>query len=84
MVTVKLFGTLRLDSGIKELSVSAGVVKDLLPLIAAEMKKIDPSLDITVKDLKGCIMSVNNRQVTLKTKLNDGDVLFMLPAVGGG
>lgn len=84
MVTVKLFGTLRLDSGIKELTVSAGVVKDLLPLIVSEMKKLDPSLGITVKDLKSCIMSVNSKQVTLKTRLNDGDVLFMLPAVGGG
>ena len=84
MVTVKIFGTLRLDSGIKELSVRAGTVKELLPLIADEMKKQNPSLDISVKDLKSCIMSVNSKQVTLKTVLSDGDVLFMLPAVGGG
>ena len=33
MVTVKLFGTFRLDSGIKEMSLDVSSVKDIFPII---------------------------------------------------
>ena len=84
MVTVKLFGTFRLDSGIKELCVEAKVVKDILPLIMDEVIKKDPHTKLTVNDLKGCIVSRNGKQIKLNTPLCDGDVLFLVPAVGGG
>ena len=84
MVTVKLFGTFRLDSGIKELTVDAAVVKDILPLIMDEVIRKDPDTKLTMKDLKGCIVSRNGKQIKMNTKLDDGDVLYLVPAVGGG
>ena len=84
MVTVKLFGTFRLDSGIKELCVDAGVVKDILPIIMDEVIKKDPDTKLTIKDLKGCIVSRDGKQIKMNAPLNDGDVLYLVPAVGGG
>lgn len=84
MITVKLFGTFRLDSGIKELAVDAELVKDILPIIMDEVKKKDPNTKLTIRDLKGCIVSRNGKQIKMNTRLNDGDILFLVPAVGGG
>lgn len=84
MVTVKLFGTFRLDSGIKELSLDAETVKQMLPMIMDEVKKKNPKTDLTIKDLKGCIASLNGKQVSFTTKLKDGDVVLLVPAVAGG
>ena len=53
MVTVKLFGTFRLDSGLKELQLEAGSVKDIFPLIMDEVRRLDPQTELTMKDLKG-------------------------------
>ena len=52
MVTVKMFGTFRLDSG--------------------------------MKDVKGCIVCLHDKQVRPSTKLNDGDEVVLVPAVAGG
>jgi len=38
MVTVKLFGTLRLDSGVKELTAEADTIRALYPLVLAEIR----------------------------------------------
>ena len=84
MVTVKLFGTFRLDSGIKELKLDARTVKDILPIIMDEVIKKDPDTKLSIKDLKGCIVSRNGKQIKMSTSLNDGDVLYLVPAVGGG
>lgn len=84
MVTVKLFGTFRIDSGIKQLQIEASCVKDIFPIIMDEVKRRDPETELTMKDLKGCLVSIGGRQVSLRTKLNDGDELYLVPAVGGG
>lgn len=84
MVTVKLFGTFRLDSGIKEMQLEAAAVKDIYPQIMDEVKRIDPNSALSMKDVKGCIVSVNGKQVSARTKVNDGDVIFLVPAVAGG
>lgn len=84
MVTVKLFGTFRIDSGIKELQVDAECVKDIFPIVMNEVRRRDPNTTLTLKDLKGCLVSRGGRQISLKTKLNDGDELYLVPAVGGG
>lgn len=84
MVTVKLFGTFRIDSGIKELQIEASYVKDIFPIIMDEVKRRDPETELTMKDLKGCLVSIGGRQVSFRTKLNDGDELYLVPAVGGG
>lgn len=84
MVSVKLFGTFRLDSGIKELELDISSIKKLLPLIMDEVKRRDPETELTIKDLKGCIFSLNGKQVGINSKLKDGDELYLVPAVAGG
>ena len=49
-----------------------------------EVKKRDPQTALTMKDLKGCIVSLNGKQVGMKAQLQDGDTLFLVPAVAGG
>lgn len=84
MVTVKLFGLLRLETGLKSLRVEAGSVKELYPILLAEAKKADPDTRITAADIDGCIVAVNGRQVRKSSPLRDGDqVLLMSPACGG-
>ena len=84
MITVKLFGTFRLDSGIKELQIEAKTVKDLYPVVMQEVLKANPYTTLSMKDVKGCIVSIGGKQVGVRTKLNDGDVVFLVPAVAGG
>lgn len=84
MVTVKLFGTFRLDSGLKELQLEAGSVKDIFPLIMDEVRQLDPQTELTMKDLKSCVVSLNGRQVGMRTALSDGDLVILVPAVAGG
>ena len=84
MVHVKLFGVFRLDSGVKELDVSAATPKDIYPQIIAEAKRINPKTRLNEKDLRGCVISVNGRQVKPGSKLNDGVEVILVPAVAGG
>ena len=84
MVTVKLFGTLRLESGVKELTAEAVSVRTLYPLILAEIRKQKPDSGITEKTLKSCQVAVNGKQVTPQAKLRDGDTVYLFPAAAGG
>lgn len=84
MVNVRFFGVFRLDSGLKEMSAEAGSVKELFPQIIAEAKKINPRTTLTEKDLRGCIIAVNGRQVKPGAVLKDGDEIVLVPAVAGG
>lgn len=84
MITVKLFGTFRLDSGIKEMQVEAKTVKDIYPIVMDEVLRVNPDTTLTMKDVKGCIVSIDGKQVGVRTKVNDGDVVYLVPAVAGG
>ena len=84
MVKVKLFGVFRLDSGVKSLEADVTTVKTLYPLIVAEAKRLDPRSTLSEKDLRGCIVAVNGRQVKPNTTLSDGDEVVLVPAVAGG
>ena len=84
MVTVKLFGTLRLESGVKELTAEAVSVRALYPLILAEIRNQKPDSGITEKTLKSCLVAVNGKQVTPQAKLRDGDTVYLFPAAAGG
>ena len=76
MITVKLFGLLRLETGIKELQVEADTVKALL--LSLE------STGIPKKALAGCVIFANNRPANKRTKLSDGDTVVLMPPVAGG
>ena len=76
MITVKLYGLMRLESGIKELQVEAGRLKELyLRLEEAGLHR---------QDLKGCYVLVNGEAAGRQTRLQDGDVVQLLPPVAGG
>lgn len=81
MVTVKLFGVLRLKTGIREVQIPPGKLPDRFPLILAGA---DPASGVTVADLKRCVIMVNGKQSSYRIKVKDGDeVLFLSPAGGG-
>ena len=82
MVNVKLFGLLRIDSGVKEFDSMALTVKDLyteLQQLAAKQGNI-----ITVKDIKSCALLINGQQADKNTKLKDGDQVVFMSMVAGG
>ena len=84
MITVKLFGTLRVDTGVKEVSVQGNRVKELYEPILAEILRRNPGCEITLKKLKSCNAAVNGTLSSPGTKLHDGDIVFLFPAVAGG
>lgn len=84
MVTVKLFGTLRLDSGIKSLQMEADTVRDIYPQVMAEIRRAAPDAEITEKDIRSCMVSVNEKKANARTKLQSGDVVYIIPPAAGG
>ncbi|MCF0142933.1 MAG: MoaD/ThiS family protein [Parasporobacterium sp.] len=84
MVTVKLFGMFRLDTGIKELTVDVKTVKELYPVLLAEAKAKNPTTKVTAKDIDGCIVSVNGVEKKKNAPLKDGDVVYLTSPVCGG
>ena len=78
MITVKLYGLLRLDSGIRELSLDAKTVPELYSRLLEHTDRI------TKTDLEGCVLLVNGKVSGRKTKLADGDVVQLLSPVAGG
>ena len=84
MVTVKLFGTLRLETGVKELAAEAETVMALYPLIVREIRAAKPDCAVTEKTLSGCLVAVNGVRVNPRTRLRDGDVVYFFPAAAGG
>ena len=84
MVHVKLFGLLRLDTGLKELDAEASSVKELYPILLAEAKKAKPSTQVTAADIDGCIVMINGKQGKKSSKLSDGDLVQLMSPVCGG
>ena len=84
MVTVKLFGTLRLESGIKELTVQADSVRALYPPVLAEIRKHRPDSGFTEQSLRACLVAVNGELAPPRAKLRDGDTVYLFPATAGG
>ena len=76
MITVRLYGLLRLDSGIKERQMEAGSVKEVFTQLIR--------LGLSKQALVGCVILVNGKPGNKRQKLNDGDVVQMLSPVAGG
>ena len=76
MITVKLYGLLRIDSGIKERKIEAASIKDVWNDLML--------LGISQKDLTGCIILINGKSATKRAKLQDGDVVQLMSPVAGG
>lgn len=84
MVTVKLFGALRLETGVKELHLEAGSVRELIPLVCREIRRQRPACTVSEKDFRACLVAVNGVRVNPRAKLRDGDAVYFFPAVAGG
>lgn len=84
MITVRVFGVFRLDSGVKRMEAEAASVKELLPLVLAEAKRIKPDTKVTMKDVTSCVVVVNGKRVDHSAPLCDGDEVMLVPAVAGG
>ena len=84
MVHVKLFGLLRLDTGLKELTAEAQSVKALYPLLLDAARKAKPDTKITAADIDGCIVIVNGAQSKKSSRLSDGDEVWLMSPVCGG
>ena len=78
MITVKLFGLLRLDTGLRELTVEAANIRQLKREILRATDRI------TKENLGGCVILVNGAPCKPWTKLKDGDQVTLLPPVAGG
>lgn len=84
MVHVKLFGLLRLDTGLKELDAEAGDVKTLYPALLDAAKRANPDTKITAADIDGCIVVINGKQGKKPSRLSDGDEVWLMSPVCGG
>lgn len=84
MVHVKLFGLLRLDTGLRELELDADSVKALYPQLLAEARRANPDTKITAADIDGCIVVINGAQGRKGSRLNNGDEVWLMSPVCGG
>ena len=84
MVTVKLFGTLRIDTGVKTFTAEAASVRELYPLVVAEIRAKRPDFPVSEAALRACLVAVNGAQASPRARLRDGDTVCFFPAVAGG
>ena len=76
MITVKLYGLLRIESGIREKQLEAATVREALEALEA--------CGIPGKDLKGCLILVNGKSAAKRSKLAEGDTVVLMSPVAGG
>ena len=76
MITVKIFGLLRIESGIKEKEVAATTVQEVLQQLA--------DCGIDAKELRSCVILVNGKNASKRSKLADGDTVVLMSPVAGG
>lgn len=76
MITVKLYGLIRLDSGIRQQQLEADTVKEVFTQLT--------QLGLRKKELDGCVILVNGKPAGKKQKLNSGDTVQLMSPVAGG
>ena len=76
MITVKLYGLLRIESGIKQKQLEATTVKQVLDALS--------DCGIPRKDLNGCVILVNGNSANKRSNLTDGDTVVLMSPVAGG
>ena len=76
MITVKLYGLLRIESGIKEKHLNAKTVKEVLDTLT--------NFGISPKDLNGCVILINGTSGNKRSRLTDGDTVVLMSPVAGG
>ena len=76
MITVKLYGLLRIDSGIRERRIEAADIKEVFQDLTGQ--------GIPQRELRGCVILVNGKTANRRSKLQDGDVVQLMSPVAGG
>lgn len=76
MITVKLYGLIRLDSGIRQQQLEADTVKEVFTQLT--------QLGLRKKALDGCVILVNGKPAGKKQKLKNGDRVQLMSPVAGG
>ena len=76
MITVKLYGLLRIESGIREKQLEAATVAEVLDALA--------ECGIPRRDLKGCVILLDGKSATKRSKLKNGDTVILMSPVAGG
>ena len=76
MITVKLFGLLRLESGIRERQLEASSIKEVFSALS--------DAGISKQDLEGCAILINGKSGNKRSKLCSGDTVVLMPPVAGG
>lgn len=76
MITVRLYGLLRINSGIKSAQVTAKNVQEVLDHLAEQ--------GISPRELSGCVIFVNGNSANRRSKLTDGDSVVIMSPVAGG
>ena len=76
MITVKLYGLLRIDSGIRERKIETDHMRDVFQDLMLQ--------GISQKDLNSCIILINGKSGNRNSKLRDGDTVVLMSPVAGG
>ena len=76
MIRVKLYGLLRIESGIKERQLEAAAVREVLE----ELERCG----IPRKKLEAAVILVNGSSANKRSKLTDGDTVVLMSPVAGG
>ena len=76
MITVKLYGLLRIESGIRQKQLEAASIREVLDHLAA--------CGISQKDLSGCVILINGKSGNKRSKLANGDTVVLMSPVAGG
>ena len=79
-VNVKVFGVYRVDSGVKEYVAEANIVNDVFTRLNYLSKVPDSNINFN-----NTAVFLNNKPCTKKkTKLHDGDEVWIMSPAGGG
>lgn len=79
-VNVKVFGVYRVDSGVKEYVAEANIVNDVFTSLNYLSKVPDSNINFN-----NTAVFLNNKPCTKKkTKLQDGDEVWIMSPAGGG
>ena len=76
MITVRLYGLLRIESGIKEIRLEANSIKEVFAHLMG--------CGISGKDLNGCVILINGNSANKRSKLKCGDLVILMSPVAGG
>ena len=76
MITVKLYGLLRIESGIKEKQLEVFSVKEVLETLS--------ECGVSRKELSSCVILINGNSANKRSKLKDGDTVVLMSPVAGG